>query len=336
MRSVSLLRRDAGGRAWRAARRGRPATRRCVRPTATPRPPIDDTGCWCCAAGRCRPTTSGCWPRSPPRSRSPTASGSSPRRPAPPSRWPSPTGSGPRCSTRSATTCARPIASAKAAVSSLRAADVAWTRGRPRRAARPPPTTRWTGSPTLVTNLLDLSRLQAGVLPVLSAPVGLDDVVPRARRAGRRRRPRSTSTSRPTCPRCWPTPGLLERVVANLVAERAALLPPGTGADRRQRPRRPGRAAGHRPRARHRPAEVDAVFEPFQRRGRLPAARRRRRARAGDRPRLHRGDGRHRDPGGDSRRRRHAGGQPACREGGRRDPRPARRGRAHRCCVRSP
>ena len=51
------------------------------------------------------------------------------------SRWPSPTGRAPRCSTRSATTCARRSPSAKAAVSSLRGRRRHWSDDDRRRAA---------------------------------------------------------------------------------------------------------------------------------------------------------------------------------------------------------
>jgi two-component system, OmpR family, sensor histidine kinase KdpD len=72
-----------------------------------------------------------------------------------------------------------PIAAAKAAVSSLRAPEVTW--GEEDRqellASAEDSLDRLTD---LVTNLLDLSRLRAGALPVLPSVVGLDDVVARA------------------------------------------------------------------------------------------------------------------------------------------------------------
>ncbi len=86
-----------------------------------------------------------------------------------------------------------PLASAKASVSSLRSADVAWSDA-DRAELLATADDALDKLTDLVTNLLDLSRLQAGVLPVLHAPVGLDDVVSRAldhaapeRRRGRRR-----------------------------------------------------------------------------------------------------------------------------------------------------
>ena len=72
-----------------------------------------------------------------------------------------------------------PIASAKAAVSSLRAPEVTWTAADRDEllATAEDALDRLTG---LVTNLLDLSRLQAGALPVVAGTVGVDDVVARA------------------------------------------------------------------------------------------------------------------------------------------------------------
>ncbi|MGH8861168.1 MAG: DUF4118 domain-containing protein, partial [Jatrophihabitantaceae bacterium] len=118
-----------------------------------------------------------------------------------------------------------PIASAKAAVSSLLAADVAWSD-----ADRHELLASADGSldrlTDLVTNLLDLSRLQAGVLPVLVCPIGLEDVVLRA----------IDNTAAPDAPLDVDVPtdlpevsadaGLLERVVANLVQNALRYSPP--------------------------------------------------------------------------------------------------------------
>ena len=72
-----------------------------------------------------------------------------------------------------------PLASAKASVSSLRSSDVAWSDA-DRDELLETADDALDKLTDLVTNLLDLSRLQAGVLPVMHAPVGLDDVVSRA------------------------------------------------------------------------------------------------------------------------------------------------------------
>ena len=119
-----------------------------------------------------------------------------------------------------------PIASAKAAVSSLLSADVSWSEQDRAEllAAADDSLDRLTD---LVTNLLDLSRLQAGVLPVLTAPVGLDDVVARA----------LDHAAPPGAPVVTDVPGdlpavaadagLLERVVANLVQNALRYSPAG-------------------------------------------------------------------------------------------------------------
>ena len=69
-----------------------------------------------------------------------------------------------------------PLAIAKATVSSLRSADVDWaeTDRQQLLASADAALDRLT---ELVTNLLDLSRLQAGVLSVFPRPLGLEDVV---------------------------------------------------------------------------------------------------------------------------------------------------------------
>jgi len=72
-----------------------------------------------------------------------------------------------------------PLASATAAVSSLRAADVTWSA--PERQELLATAEESLGRlGRLVTDLLDLSRLRAGVLTVTTEPVWLDDVVPPA------------------------------------------------------------------------------------------------------------------------------------------------------------
>ena len=81
----------------------------------------------------------------------------------------------------------------------------------------------------LFTNLRDLSRLQAGVLPVLAAPVGLDEVVERALDATA---PHSMDRIVIDVPADLPTvvadAGLLERVVANLVQNALRYAPDGS------------------------------------------------------------------------------------------------------------
>jgi two-component system sensor histidine kinase KdpD len=164
-----------------------------------------------------------------------------------------------------------PIAAAKAAVSSLLADDVAWSdedRGE-LLASADAALDRLTD---LVTNLLDLSRLQAGVLPVLVAPVGLEDVVVRAvGHVAPREAPIDVDVATDLA-EVSADAGLLERVVANLVQNALRYSPASarvtiSGSEHaglvelRVIDRGPGIAA----------AELDAVFAPFQRRDDAPA-----------------------------------------------------------------
>ncbi|MDQ1664528.1 MAG: two-component system, OmpR family, sensor histidine kinase KdpD [Actinomycetota bacterium] len=160
-----------------------------------------------------------------------------------------------------------PLASAKAAVTSLRSTEIEWT---PQdhdellltadesldRLAR------------LVDNLLDMSRLQAGALSVVSRSVALDEVVPLALddlgAAGR-----SAVVDVPDdLPEVLADPGLLERVIANLVGNAARYSPPG------KPPVVTGSSLGGRvelrviDRGQGIPSpELEQVFAPFQRLG---------------------------------------------------------------------
>ncbi len=108
-----------------------------------------------------------------------------------------------------------PLAGVKAAVSSLRQDDVAWT---PEETSELLATIEDSADRLqgLVSNLLDASRLQAGALSVAAAPVGLDEVVARAV-AGAAGRDRVDVDVSESLPPVVADAGLLERVVANLV-----------------------------------------------------------------------------------------------------------------------
>jgi len=108
-----------------------------------------------------------------------------------------------------------PIASAKAAVSSLRGRDVTWSE-HDRQELLASADSALDRLTALVTNLLDLSRLQAGALSVMSSPVGLDDVVSRAL-AMISAHDRVELDVPPELPEVLADAGLLERVVANVV-----------------------------------------------------------------------------------------------------------------------
>ena len=197
-----------------------------------------------------------------------------------------------------------PLASAKAAVTSLRSPDVNW-------AAEDHDELLATADESLdrlahlVDNLLDMSRLQAGALSLFPRPAGLEEIVSSAldnldpAAPGRHGRHPGVAARDQRGPG---HPGAGDREPDR---ERAALLPGrAAAAADRQCPRRPGRAPCRRPRPGY-PREgqgpdVRAV----------PAARRHRQhhrsgARAGAVARADRGDGRRADRGRHPRRRAH-------------------------------
>jgi len=120
----------------------------------------------------------------------------------------------------------------------------------------------------LVDNLLDLSRLQAGVLPVFTRPTALDEIMPGVlAELGESGRQLTVEVSE-DLPLVDADPALLERVVANLLANAIRHSPPGrppllTGSslgdvvEVRVIDRGPGIP----------PADRDKVFAPFQRLG---------------------------------------------------------------------
>jgi two-component system sensor histidine kinase KdpD len=78
----------------------------------------------------------------------------------------------------------------------------------------------------LVGNLLDMSRLQTGALSLHRRPIGVDEVVPAAL-ASLGDHGRGVQVEVPeTLPRVQADPGLLERAVANIVANALAWSPP--------------------------------------------------------------------------------------------------------------
>jgi two-component system, OmpR family, sensor histidine kinase KdpD len=160
-----------------------------------------------------------------------------------------------------------PLASAKAAVTSLRSSDIEWD-------AEDHDELLATADESLdklahlVDNLLDMSRLQAGALAVFPRPAdlseivarSLDDLGPAARIV--------TVDIPEDLPEVAVDPGILERVIANLIANALRYSPPGappllTGSVLRDRvelriiDRGPGIPDEHR----------DHMFVPFQRLG---------------------------------------------------------------------
>ena len=195
-----------------------------------------------------------------------------------------------------------PLAAAKAAVSCLRSADIQLT-------AEDHDDLLTTADESLdqlthlVASLLDVSRLQAGALPVFPRPADLEEIIARSlggigpqARAVMVRIP-------PDLPRVMVDPPIMERVIVNLTVNALRYSPSGSP------PLLTASARGGRVVLRvvdHGPgvpqADRDRIFAG------LPAARRyrqhhRRRARAHGVPRPDRSDGRHAGTGGNSRRR---------------------------------
>jgi two-component system sensor histidine kinase KdpD len=119
-----------------------------------------------------------------------------------------------------------PLASIKASVTSLRAGDVDWSRAEADvfLATIEEETDHLN---ELVGNLLDMSRLQTGALELSQRAVGLEEVVPAALASLGRRAPSVDVAVPETLPRVDADPGLLERALANLVANAAVWSPPG-------------------------------------------------------------------------------------------------------------
>ena len=163
-----------------------------------------------------------------------------------------------------------PIAAAKAAVSSLRSGEVPWTDAE-RRELLTTAEDALDRLSALVTNLLDLSRLQAGALPVTMSAVGLDDVVAQTLEYADPDT-RIVVDVPADLPEVMADAGLLERAVANVLQNALRYAPPDTKVEiiGRARPdavelriidRGPGIDE----------AQVEAMFRPFQRADDVPS-----------------------------------------------------------------
>ncbi|GAA1260319.1 sensor histidine kinase KdpD [Sphaerisporangium rubeum] len=119
-----------------------------------------------------------------------------------------------------------PLASAKAAVDSLRTTDIEWSDA-DRRELLATADESLRKLQRLVENLLDMSRLQAGALGVALRPVPLEEIVPRAVDDLGPLRDRVEGDISPELPEIIADPALLERVLVNLMSNAVRHSPPG-------------------------------------------------------------------------------------------------------------
>ncbi|MEV0589912.1 DUF4118 domain-containing protein [Nonomuraea cavernae] len=119
-----------------------------------------------------------------------------------------------------------PLASAKAAVESLGNTDVAWS-DHDRAELIATAEESLDKLDRLVANLLDMSRLQAGVLGVTSQPLALEEIVPRAIDDLGPLRDRIEADISIELPEILADPALLERVLVNLMSNAVRYSPPG-------------------------------------------------------------------------------------------------------------
>lgn len=118
-----------------------------------------------------------------------------------------------------------PLASAKASVTSLRNRDITFSDD-DRAELLATADESLDRLSRLVTNLLDMSRLQAGVLGVSADVIGVDDVVPRALdELGAQAKPVRLDIP-PELPPVLADPGLLERILVNLLGNALRYSPP--------------------------------------------------------------------------------------------------------------
>lgn len=163
-----------------------------------------------------------------------------------------------------------PLSSIKASVSSLRAGDVDWPPAETAAflAAIEEDTDRLN---RLIGNLLDMSRLQAGVVDVVRRPVALEGVVAAALESLGADAGHVETQVPDDLPLALVDPGLLERAVANIVGNAIDWSPPGRPVEIHAEASPPVvelRVVDHGPGLP--PGAADRVFRPFQRLGDRP------------------------------------------------------------------
>ena len=160
-----------------------------------------------------------------------------------------------------------PLSSAMAAVESLANPDITWT-GDERAELVATASESLERLHRLVANLLDMSRLQAGVLGVYSEHLALEEIIPRVLDDLGPQGCRIRISLPMTCTEVLADPPLLERILANLATNAVRYSPAGEHVLLT--------ASGHNDRVDLRiadrgpgipPAERDRVFQPFQRLG---------------------------------------------------------------------
>ncbi len=165
-----------------------------------------------------------------------------------------------------------PLAGIKAATSSLRQDDVHWSDAERAELLQTIEESADRLS-DVISNLLAMSRIQAGALPVRLQPVALDEVVARALLHGTTR-PVAVDTP-DSLPLVLADAGLLEQVIANLIDNAARFTPDGATVEIHADPPSPSPATGPPVARLHvvdhgpgiNPGTWDAIFVPFQRLG---------------------------------------------------------------------
>jgi K+-sensing histidine kinase KdpD len=166
-----------------------------------------------------------------------------------------------------------PLAGIKAATSSLRQNDVTWSDAQ-RAGLLQTIEESADRLSDVISNLLAMSRIQAGALPVRLQPVALDEVVARALLHGTTR-PVAVDTP-DSLPLVLADAGLLEQVIANLIDNAARFTPEGATVEIHaealsSRPDAAGLGVARLHVVDHgpgiHPGKWDAIFVPFQRLG---------------------------------------------------------------------
>lgn len=120
----------------------------------------------------------------------------------------------------------RPLAAALTAVGSLRATDVVWSEADREELLTTAEESLQTLS-SLVTNLLDATRLEAGVLAVSNQVTHVEDVILPSLDELKADPKHITLDLSPDLPHVLADPGLLQRVIVNVVANSLRYAPPG-------------------------------------------------------------------------------------------------------------